>query len=101
MEFWRACDCGTSALVWYSNDDVWHERLLVYPARSAGGFYCLSPDGDFYVEDLRGAGRVGPSRVVQLEPGGSAPRGLAGRQYRFAEYPVRSTCLEPFRRARE
>ena len=60
------------------------------PVRSLGGWYCLTPDGDFYVEDIRGGGRVGPSRVSPLAAGGAPPSGLAGQVYRFKDYPGRA-----------
>jgi hypothetical protein len=51
VEFCRTRMPGDYILVWYDDDMVWHERLLV---ASLGGtvWVIATPDGDRYPEDL-------------------------------------------------
>ena len=42
----------------FSDEDLWHERLLTYPGEAnAGRWFCIAPDSDKYVEDLLCHGR--------------------------------------------
>eukprot|EP00974_Lingulodinium_polyedra_P039336 3770896-Lingulodinium_polyedra.AAC.1 len=56
-EFWRTLQPGRRGLLFFEDDDVWRERLLVLPAEAAGRrWLCLTPDDDFYIEQLDGYG---------------------------------------------
>jgi len=56
--FWLSLRPGQRLLVYYSNDDCWHERMAVYPACLKGGrrWYVATPDhegpGGRYLEAL-------------------------------------------------
>jgi hypothetical protein len=80
----RACP-GDAVLVFYEDDVVWHERLLIYPVQGLR-WYILTPDGDEYAETLRGDAE-GPSRIRQLGPHYATPGGLYAGVYRFKDYP--------------
>eukprot|EP00438_Fugacium_kawagutii_P005651 Skav219568 [mRNA] locus=scaffold886:117352:118863:- [translate_table: standard] len=57
---------GTTTAHWYSDDDVWHERIILWPSmRGDQCYYVLTPDDHVYCEDLRLRFDVenGPSRV--------------------------------------
>ena len=53
-----AVDCrllqpGHWALLWFEGDNVWHKRLLLYPAsRDKSHWICVTPDEDIYEEAL-------------------------------------------------
>ena len=53
--FWKSRFPGHRVLVWYDDDNVWHERLLLWPYGDAGlrGWLIETPDGDVYDEELR------------------------------------------------
>ena len=53
---------GQTAAVFYSDDNVWHERLLLWRFQD-GTWYILTPDQDLYAEDLRCLGGDGPIKV--------------------------------------
>ncbi|CAE8693166.1 unnamed protein product [Polarella glacialis] len=72
-------------LVFYDDDDVWHERLLLYPIQGLR-WYVLTPDGDEYGETLRGD-ITGPSRIRRLGPNYATPGALYAGAYRFKDYP--------------
>ncbi|CAE8585294.1 unnamed protein product, partial [Polarella glacialis] len=76
---------GFALLVFYDNDDVWHERLLLYPIQGLR-WYVLTPDGDEYAETLRGDTN-GPSRIRRLGPNYATPGALYAGAYRFKDYP--------------
>ena len=56
---------GSRALVWYTGDSVWHERLLVYPV-SDSVWFVATPDRDAFAERLTGVRRngLGPSYLI-------------------------------------
>ena len=77
---------GDRLLIYYRGedgdyDDVWHERLLLWPA--FGSYWAVrTPDGDEYVEDL-----MANSNLVRfLPPSGVIPRhtDLGAKVYKFA-----------------
>ena len=43
---------GLSAGLLYEEEDLWHERLLIFPVDGNGRWYILTPDADLYIEDL-------------------------------------------------
>ena len=60
---------GTRARVAYVDDDVDHERVLVWPV-SEVLWYVMSPDRDVWVEDLSAGDRAtGPCRHWPAERG--------------------------------
>ncbi|CAK0898367.1 unnamed protein product [Prorocentrum cordatum] len=80
---------GCRVMVRYAEDDLWHERILLYPAASdvEGGacWVVLTPDGDVYIEELEGGSPDDSpvewqlvARDLRLPPG-------LGRSYRFGE----------------
>ena len=53
---WSSRVPGHRILVWYEDDDVWHERVLLWPSHDVAGrsrdrWVVLTPDDDVYVED--------------------------------------------------
>ena len=93
------CDAepGTRVAVSYSDDEVDHERILVWPA-SLVHWFVLSPDDDCWVVDLSArSARDGPSGVecpVRIERG-SRDR----RLYRFREDVSREKLLRLMKNA--
>ncbi|CAE7272241.1 unnamed protein product [Symbiodinium sp. CCMP2592] len=57
---------GTLLRVWYSDDNVWHERVVLLEGRGPDVF---SPDDDVYQEDLGGAAVDGPEKVREIPYG--------------------------------
>ena len=57
-EFSAECIPGRAIGVWYSDDDVWHERLLLYPTAIAGLWWIRTPDGDVYEEQVDASGAL-------------------------------------------
>ena len=53
---------GQTVAVFYSDDDVWHERLLLWRFQD-GIWYILTPDQDVYAEDLRCFEEDAPIRI--------------------------------------
>ncbi|CAE6954480.1 unnamed protein product [Symbiodinium sp. CCMP2592] len=60
---------GRLLRVWYSDDDVWHERLVLLPGRRADVFWIVTPDIDIYEENLAGNASGGPEKVRELAHG--------------------------------
>ena len=77
---------GQILAVWYPDDDVYHERILVW-RHSPGFWMTLTPDGDRYIEDLRCAGGDGPSRVKIKGEDFRYWSRVGARAYRFAQPP--------------
>ncbi|CAK0857017.1 unnamed protein product [Prorocentrum cordatum] len=96
-----------AAVVRYAGDDLWHERILLYPAASeaAGAglpgacWVVYTPDHDMYIEELEG-GSPDDSPVEWLEMPRDLrlPSGL-GRAYRFEEVPTEEVMKGLYRRA--
>ena len=76
---------GSYVLVWYEDDSVWRERLLLW----MHGLFSeiVTPDNDKYLEDMRRVGS-GPSRVVLLPASGEIPNDITEPVYRFKRYPT-------------
>ena len=54
---------GDLVRVWYSDDTVWHERLVLLEGEGENMFWIVTPDLDVYEEDLGGHAVDGPERV--------------------------------------
>ena len=54
---------GDLVRVWYSDDTVWHERLVLLEGDGENMFWIVTPDLDIYEEDLGGHASDGPERV--------------------------------------
>lgn len=75
---------GSLVLVYYEDDDVYHERYILW-ALGNDEFVILTPDFDRYVESY--AVRGGDiTDLVLLPRSRRLPSGLGARAYRFAEY---------------
>ena len=86
---------GDFIIVWYDDDDGWHERALLWK-RADGTWEILTPDDDKYCEDYRRNGS-GPSEVVRLGPTGGVPSDITESVYRFASYPMRDAHRQRLR----
>ena len=79
---YRSLKSGSRFLLWYTDDDVWHEAMLgvvVGPEHAV----IHTPDGDAYVERLSCLGEEGPAKLRGLTSRLSLPRNLRARAYRF------------------
>ena len=85
MDELRLCP-GMSVLVFYPDDKVWHERLLIFPI-SLTSWVILTPDKDLYIEDYRLDGRGDISRLTSLGLSNEVPTIVRGALYRFDAYP--------------
>ena len=72
---------GSHILLWYSDDDVWHEALVAYVV---GGTHVVihTPDDDTYIEDV-GCNGDGPTKMRGMVGNKKVPRGIRKRVYRF------------------
>jgi hypothetical protein len=76
-----------SVLVWYSDDHVWHERMVLVPVRDTK-WVVRAPDSDREIEDIGGADPRGcPERMSPLHEDGTIPGVIAEGVYRFRSYP--------------
>ena len=73
------------AVQYVEEPDLHHERLLLMPSR--GGWWTLTPDGEYELLDTQGVGADPPLQVVSLPDSGRALPWLRGRFYRFPSYP--------------
>ncbi|CAK0858238.1 unnamed protein product [Prorocentrum cordatum] len=84
LEWWRLLSPGQRLVVRYSDDQVDHERVLLYPSLPPGTWAALTPDGDEYEEDYTGASpETGPEGAALMPAGGGAPEGWPRPIYRF------------------
>ena len=83
-------EIGTKVVVFYTDDDVWHERLILLPSREENTYWIITPDGDIYEEDLGGKAIDGPDRVRVVPPGVRTLANLRRGVYRFREDPTDS-----------
>ena len=79
---------GMTIAVYYSDDTMWHERIVLWQL-SPGVWYILTPDLDLYPEDLTLSGSDGPSRLKVKGVDFRYWSRVGGRAYRFAE-PIKS-----------
>ena len=76
-------DAGAKVIVWYTDDDVWHERIVLAPGLVAGTWWVLTPDGDVYEESLLGKAKDGPDKVRHVPFGVRTLANLRRGVYRF------------------
>ena len=76
-------EIGSKAIVFYSDDTVWHERIILLPSQGANIYWILTPDDDVYEEDLGGRAADGPSRVREVPEGVRTLPNLRVAVYRF------------------
>ena len=109
--FWREAAVGSRARCSYSDDDVDHERYLIWPARrvredGAGideeeVWWVLSPDGDVWKERLDGGDpETGPNGARPL-PNVGYPMMGGRRLYKFRERPTVDQILALSRGCRD
>ena len=84
MASWLTIVPGETLAVFYSDDTVYHERLVLWRLRE-GIWYILTPDFDLYAEDLRCAGGDGPSKVKIQGRDFRYWSRVGGPAYRFAD----------------
>ena len=63
-------DVGSKVVTWYSDDSVWHERLILSPGDGDGVYWVVKADHDIYEETLTGGQADGPARVRFVPFGG-------------------------------
>ncbi|CAK0855451.1 unnamed protein product, partial [Prorocentrum cordatum] len=97
--FWSELLPGGYVAVFYSDDNVWHERLLLGQV-DAQHWVIETPDHDMYVENiLCSSPEDVPCRAVVLEDSGALLVFLRGRTYRFKEYLGEEDLLARLREA--
>ena len=74
---------GQILAVFYSDDVVWHERLLLW-RHGPDCWFILTPDLDLYAEDLGMRGEDGPSRVKVKGQDFKYWSRVGGTAYRFS-----------------
>jgi len=77
---------GSSVAVLYREDDVWNERVVLWPGEDAETFYLLSPDGDISEESLALDAEDDAIRIALMGKDGRTPAVCKGHFYRFKEY---------------
>eukprot|EP00971_Amphidinium_carterae_P332406 6466556-Amphidinium_carterae.2 len=78
---------GGYACVFYSDDHVWHQRLLLWKDKDfASRWVIYTPDGDMYSEDFA-VNPEGITRGVLLNGGQDRPRCIRVEVYRFRILP--------------
>ena len=86
VECYRKIRAGTHVLLWYDDDDVWHEAIVMFVI---GGeevvIYTL--DHDLHIEKIGCKGIDGPSKLRGLTDRGTLPRNLRARAYREFSQP--------------
>ena len=92
-------EIGTKVVVFYTDDDVWHERLVLLPSRDENTYWIITPDADIYEEDLGGKAINGPDRVRVVPPGVRTLANLRRGVYRFRDDPTDSFLEEKVREA--
>ena len=75
---------GSYVMVWYSDDNVWHERLCLWPL-GRYRWIIYTPDRDLYVEEFGGGGD-GPEKIRLVGPRGGVG-GVRGGMYCFPSRP--------------
>lgn len=77
---------GQTLAVYYSDDNVWHERLALWK-QSGTRWMIYTPDSDRYVEDLSGTDPDGPNRVKVKGVDFKYWSRVGGSAYRFRSFP--------------
>lgn len=83
--FWSRIRPGAMALLFYSNDVVWHESIFLWGGQR-DTIAVLTPDYDVYDEYIFRHDGKGAISVIAELPGDVRPA-LGARVYRFAESP--------------
>ena len=98
VECYRKIKAGTHVLLWYDDDDVWHEAIVMFVI---GGeeVVIYTPHHDLYIEKIGCKGIDGPSKLRGLTDRGTLPRNLRARAYRFRAQPTESELRSVFRQA--
>ena len=92
---------GSLLVLHYWDEDLWHERVLVWPAGD-GVWSCFTPGGDHGAEFVDCTDPDGPDRTALVEHNGRFPRAaLEGEFYRFREYPSDDTLRGLIRMVRD
>ena len=101
-EWWASLLPGMVIGILFADEDLWHERLLLWPTdRAKCHWYCLTPDDDRYVEGLLcGGGDDEPIAGFICSDQGDAPDFSSGRFYRFGGYPGVAGFAELIRSAK-
>ncbi|CAE7628065.1 pksN [Symbiodinium sp. CCMP2592] len=84
VAFWKLRP-GNKAVVYYDDDDVWHERRVLLPGGSPESYWVRTPDADLYEEDFQGGSSEGPRRVRHVPFGVKTLPNLRVAVYRFKE----------------
>ena len=84
VAFWKLRP-GNKAVVYYDDDDVWHERRLLLPGGSPESYWVRTSDADLYEEDLQGGSTEGPRRVRHVPFGVKTLPNMRVAVYRFKE----------------
>ena len=78
-EFLSRISAGDGLLLWFADDNVWHERVALWKHADDFTWFCLTPDGDLYAECLwNGDPSDSCTDCRPLQANRSLPRGLAG-----------------------
>ncbi|CAE7794892.1 unnamed protein product [Symbiodinium sp. CCMP2592] len=62
-------ELGSLLRVWYTDDDVWHERIVLLHGDGDDMYWVVTPDLDVYEENLGGNAVDGPERVRKVAHG--------------------------------
>ena len=81
------CQPGQRLAVWYNDDHVYHERILVWRV-DGRSWYVVTPDKDLYVEDFSGLGENGPVFFRVKDVDFKAWSRLGKPVYRFSNPPT-------------
>ena len=85
-EVLSACRPGQRALVWYVDDHVYHERVLIWRVNDTT-WYALTPDADMYAEDWSGTSEDGPRSFLLKGQDYEYLSRIRLPVYRFVSYP--------------
>ena len=97
-ECWSRLLPGDSVLLWYSDDTVWHEAVILW--RFGNRAVILTPDGDVYHSPMFGDPDDGPSRILAVGRDGSLPGTGRGSLYRFDGFPTEDELKAHIRAAK-
>ena len=68
-------------------DDLWHERILLYPASESGNeWWVMTPDRDVYVENVTCSDADSCDRAFVCGDGRQSPAQFKGLFYAFGSY---------------
>ena len=81
------CLPGDKILAWYSDDTMYHERILIWKAAGTSSWFILTPDADLYIEDYNDPDNGPESFLIKNQHFAYYSR-LAHPVYRFAKDPT-------------